>query len=283
MVKLTEPPDLARSAPVKSGFLSIKQGRSGCMPRFFVDPSAICGDRIVLTGDNAHHAAYSLRLAPGDRIKVCDQQTAYLCEMVSFDSETATARILSASPIDTEPPFNARLYQALPKGDKLDTIIQKAVECGVSEVIPFESSRCIVRAKPEAEARKTERRCRIAEEAAKQCGRGIIPVVQPTVSYTEALGSASTADVVIFCYEGEETTPLPTVLQQASTVLEIAEKNGKTPEIAIVIGSEGGFSPEEAAAAQDCGCTLTGLGKRILRTETASGFVLSCLVYALEL
>ena len=253
------------------------------MPRFFVDPSAVSGDKIVLTGDNAHHAAYSLRLAPGDRIKVCDQQTAYLCEMVSFDSETATARILSATPIDTEPPFVARLYQALPKGDKLDTIIQKAVECGVTEVIPFESSRCIVRAKPEAEGRKTERRCRIAEEAAKQCGRGIIPTVRPTVSYAEALASASSADIVIFCYEGNETTPLPTVLRQSAHILETAEKNGRNPEIAIVIGSEGGFSSEEAAAALNRGCVLTGLGKRILRTETASGFVLSCLVYALEL
>ena len=137
------------------------------MPRFFIDPSAVSGDTVTLTGENAHHASYSLRLAPGDRIKVCDQQTAYLCEMVSFDGETATARILSADPIDTEPPFAARLYQALPKGDKLDTVIQKAVECGASGIVPFESERCVVRVKQDAEARKTERRQRIAAEAAK--------------------------------------------------------------------------------------------------------------------
>ena len=118
------------------------------MPRFFVQPSDVRDGTVTLTGENAHHASYSLRLAPGDRIRVCDQQTAYLCEMTSFDGETATARVLSSSPIDTEPPFTARLFQALPKGDKLDTVIQKAVECGVSEVIPFESIRCIVRAKP---------------------------------------------------------------------------------------------------------------------------------------
>ena len=253
------------------------------MPRFFVDPSAICGDRIVLTGDNAHHAAYSLRLAPGDRIKVCDQQTAYLCEMVSFDSATATARILSASPVDTEPPFSARLYQALPKGDKLDTIIQKAVECGVTSVIPFESSRCVVRAKPEAEARKTERRNRIAEEAAKQCGRGMIPSVLPTIAFSEALGDAADADLVLFCYEGSEVTPLPSILKEAAPLLDAAETQGRKPEIAIFVGSEGGFSPEEAAAARSMGAAMTGLGKRILRTETASGFVLSCLIYALEL
>lgn len=253
------------------------------MPRFFVDPADVRDGTVTLTGENAHHAAYSLRLAPGDRILVCDQQTAYLCEMVAFDSETATARILSSSPIDTEPPFLARLYQALPKGDKLDTVIQKAVECGVCEVTPFESSRCIVRAKPEAEARKTERRARIAEEAAKQCGRGIIPTVYPTVTYAAALEAASTADLVLFCYEGNDVTPLPALIEQARPKLDAVTAGGRTPEIAIFVGSEGGFSPDEAAAAKARGCAMTGLGKRILRTETASGFVLSCLIYALEL
>ncbi len=253
------------------------------MPRFFVDSSAICGDTVTLTGDNAHHAAYSLRLAPGDRIEVSDQQTTYLCEMLSFDTRTATARILSASPIDTEPPFTARLFQALPKGDKLDTVIQKAVECGVARVTPFESSRCVVRAKPEAEDRKTERRCRIAEEAAKQCGRGIIPTVDPTVSFAEALRLAEEADLVLFCYEGDGVTPLPAILEQARPSLESIRQADRKPEIAIFVGSEGGYSPEEARAARDMGAAMTGLGKRILRTETASGFVLSCLVYALEL
>ena len=253
------------------------------MPRFFVTPSDVCGDTVTLRGENAHHASYSLRLAPGDKIRVCDQQTAYLCEMVSFDGETATARILSADPIDTEPPFAARLYQALPKGDKLDTVIQKAVECGVTEIIPFESSRCIVRAKPEAEGRKTERRCRIAEEAAKQCGRGLIPTVRPTVTFAQALKAAEGADLALFCYEGQDVTPLPAILEMASPLLETARREGRRPEIAIFVGSEGGFSPEEAAAAREAGFAMTGLGKRILRTETASGFVLSCLIYALEL
>ncbi|MBR6781847.1 MAG: 16S rRNA (uracil(1498)-N(3))-methyltransferase [Clostridia bacterium] len=253
------------------------------MPRFFVAPSDVSGDTVTLTGENAHHASYSLRLAPGDRIRVCDQRTAYLCEMVSFNGEIATARILSADPIDTEPPFTARLYQALPKGDKLDTVIQKAVECGVTEIIPFESSRCIVRAKPEAETRKTERRCRIAEEAAKQCGRGVIPTVRPTVTFAEALRAAGKADLALFCYEGQDVTPLPVILEMADPVLETARREGRRPEIAIFVGSEGGFSPEEAAAAREAGFAMTGLGKRILRTETASGFVLSCLIYALEL
>ncbi len=249
------------------------------MPRFFIHPSDVCDGRVVLTGENAHHAAYSLRLAPGDRIRVCDGQTVYLCALTAFDSETATAEVLSASPIDSEPPFRAHLYQALPKGDKLDTVIQKAVECGVTAVTPFESSRCIVRMKPEAEARKTERRARIAEEAAKQSGRGIIPAVHPTVGFAAMLEAAATADLVLFCYEGEGTRPLRAVLEAAEPTLPADH----VPEIAIVVGAEGGFSPEEAAAALACGFAMTGLGRRILRTETASGFVLAGLVYAFEL
>ncbi len=249
------------------------------MPRFFIEPSDVRDGLVVLTGENARHAAYSLRLAPGDRIRMCDRQTVYLCELVSFDSETATAKIVSSAPIDSEPPFRAHLFQALPKGDKLDTVIQKAVECGVTSIMPFESSRCIMRMKPETEARKTERRSRIAEEAAKQCGRGIIPTVHPTVSFDAMMTVAATYDLVLFCYEGDHTRALPAVLQEA----EMNFPADRPPEIAIIVGSEGGFSPEEAADAETRGFAMTGLGKRILRTETASGFVLAALVYAFEL
>ena len=240
------------------------------MPRFFIAPSAVSGDTVTLTGENARHASYSLRLAPGDRIKVCDQQTAYLCEMVSFDGETATARILSADPIDTEPPFAARLYQALPKGDKLDTVIQKAVECGVSEIIPFESSRCIVRAKPEAEARKTERRQRIAEEAAKQSGRGIIPQVRWAGEYVEALNIANQKELKIFLYETGEREGLDAVLE--------ANKSAKS--VALITGPEGGFAPFEADMARVVGLHVCSMGERILRCETAPVVATTAVMYA---
>ncbi len=234
---------------------------------------------MVLTGENARHIAYSLRLSPGDRVRVCDKQAVYLCELVAFDGETVTAHVLERTVVDSEPSYTAYLYQALPKGDKLDTVIQKAVECGVSGVTPFESSRCIVRMKPEAEARKTERRSRIAEEAAKQSGRGIIPAVEPTVDFSAMLNAAAEADLVLFCYEGGDTRPLPAVLREAESRMP----TDRPPKIAIVIGAEGGFSPEEAAAACARGFCMVGLGPRILRTETASGFVLACLAYAFEL
>ncbi len=256
-----------------------KKGDAAAVPRFFIDSSDIRDGSVVLTGENARHVAYSLRLAPGDRIRVCDQQSVYLCELTAFNGDSATAAIVDAAPIDSEPPYTACLYQALPKGDKLDTVIQKAVECGVFCVTPFESSRCVVRMKPEAEARKTERRARIAEEAAKQCGRGIIPAVTQTVSFHAMLDAAASADLVLFCYEGPDTRPLPAVLADAEPRLPADHP----PKIAIVVGSEGGFSPEEAAEARARGFALVGLGKRILRTETASGFVLAALSYAFEL
>ena len=103
------------------------------------------------------------------------------------------------------------------------------------------------------------------------------------LTFAEALKAVEGVDLALFCYEGQDVTPLPAILEIAGPALDTARAEGRIPEIAIFVGSEGGFSPEEAAAARSAGCAMTGLGKRILRTETASGFVLSCLIYALEL
>lgn len=245
------------------------------MPRFFVGPCDVHEGHVTLTGDNAHHAAFSLRLAVGDVVTVCDQSFSYTCRLTKFDGLTVEAEVLETSPCDTEPPYRVKLFQALPKGDKLDTVIQKAVECGVSEIIPFESSRCMMKSKPDTEDRKTERRARIAEEAAKQSGRGIIPPVRKTVTdYKEVLREAAACDAALFCYEGKGTRPLDVILSQ-----RFPRTDGCVPTIAVLIGSEGGFSLEEAQAAADAGLCMTGLGPRILRTETASGFILACLAY----
>ena len=253
------------------------------MPRFFVTKEQIDepAGLVTITGDDAHHIARSLRMAAGEHITVCDgQKTEYECELLHFeDDRVVTARIVTASPMSTEPPVAVTLYQALPKGDKLDMIIQKAVECGACAIVPFESDHCVVRVKQDAEARKTERRRRIAEEAAKQCGRGMLPSVSETVSFGEMLRLSSQADLVLFCYEGEGTRPLKTLLREKMPGV----LGDHTPTVAIVIGSEGGFSPAEAEKAQNQGFCMTGLGPRILRTETASCFVLSSLVYEFEL
>jgi 16S rRNA (uracil1498-N3)-methyltransferase len=251
------------------------------MPRFFIRQEQIDGEIIRLVGEDAHHMARSLRMAVGDPLTVCDMQgNQYECKVESFsDDKEVAVRILSVSHGDTEPLCNITLFQALPKGDKLDTVIQKTVECGVSSIVPFESERCVVRVKADAEERKTERRQRIASEAAKQSGRGILPKVSETVSFEKMLEAASKAKLPLFCYEGDGTLPLGKVLAQHL----VKDSDGKYPDVAVVIGSEGGFSQEEVRRAKEAGLIPIGLGKRILRTETAPVFALSCIVFATEL
>ena len=249
------------------------------MPRFFIRANQIEDGVVTLMGDDAHHISRSLRMAAGECITVCDmQKNEYECELTDFLPDRVLAKILESRKSDTEPPYHAIVYQALPKGDKLDSVIQKAVECGASEITTFESERCIVRAKGENESKKVERRQRIALEAAKQSGRGIVPAVNATISFSEMCRRAAEADIALFCYEGDGTEPLPVALGKA-----VAKIDKEIPTIALIIGSEGGFSIAEAQKICSLGILPVGLGKRILRTETASGFALACLVYALEM
>ena len=246
------------------------------MPRFFVRQERVYGDSVSIIGEDAHHIARSLRMAVGEEITVCDMQgNEYSCEIESFDEDReVVAKILSQRHSENEPKLYIRLFQALPKGDKLDTIIQKAVECGVSEIIPFQSERCVVKIKNDAEDRKNDRRRKISAEAAKQCGRSVIPDVKNSVSFDEAIAMAAESELCLFCYEGDGTVPLGQILRGYDEL---------PTTVSIVIGSEGGFSLKEVERAKEKGVVLAGLGKRILRTETASGFVLACLVCASEL
>jgi 16S rRNA (uracil1498-N3)-methyltransferase len=246
------------------------------MPRFFVRQERVNDGYISIIGEDAHHIARSLRMAVGDQITVCDMQgNEYACRTSAFDEDReVSAEILESRHSQNEPKIFIRLFQALPKGDKLDTIIQKAVECGVSEIIPFQSERCVVKIKNDAEDRKADRRQRISAEAAKQCGRSVIPEVRASVGFDEAIAMAAESELCLFCYEGDGTLPLGSILRRYEEL---------PASVSIVIGSEGGFSQNEVAKAVEKGVTLAGLGKRILRTETASGFVLACLVCASEL
>ena len=249
------------------------------MPRFFIRKEQVCEGRIEILGDDAHHISRSLRMAAGERITVCDmQKTEYECVLEEFLPDRVVARIESVRQSDTEPPYKVHLFQALPKGDKLDSVIQKSVESGAYSITTFNSERCIAKEKG-VEENKLRRRNKIAYEAAKQSGRGIIPEVSGTVSFAEMLATASSADIKLFCYEGDGTRSLKEVLSESVARLEDVE----IPEISVVIGSEGGFSLNEVKKAEEAGLVPVGLGKRILRTETASGFVLGCICYELEL
>ena len=238
------------------------------MQRFFVNTCDIEQNNIVLTGNNAKHISFSLRMAPGERIVVCDGAgNDCLCEITRITSDSVFCDVIEKKKNEAEPPYRAVLYQALAKGEKMDYIIQKAVEFGVCEIVPFESSRCIAKLREGSAEKKIARWQRIAEEAAKQCGRGIIPRVAEPVSFANALKSAD--GVSFICYESED--------QRSVSELEKAAK------YSFFIGPEGGFSSEEIEASKAMGILPVTLGKRILRAESASGFVLACLSYKNEL
>ena len=252
------------------------------MPRFFVRKDQIENGVVAIFGDDAHHISRSLRMAAGEIITVCDMQKfEYECALEEFLPDRVLARILSEKKCDTEPPFCAELYQALPKGDKLDTVIQKSVECGVSSITTFMSERCIVKEKGDEE-NKLRRRNKIALEAAKQSGRGLVPEVKPTLSFDKMLAEASKADIKLFCYEGDGTRSIREFLAEEKARF-FSENENYVPTISLIIGSEGGFSLAEVEKARAAGFTPVGLGKRILRTETAPLFVLGCVCYEFEL
>jgi len=254
------------------------------MPRFFIGKDAVAASddgkkMVTITGSDAHHIVYSLRMAAGEFVTVCDtQKNEYKCVISSVTLDSVCADVLSESVSDTEPPYRAYLFQALAKGDKMETIIQKAVETGVFAIVPIVTERCIVKVTGDFADKKIPRWQKIAEEAAKQCGRGIIPTVCPPISFAQAAKlTEEKSDISLFCYEGDGTMPLSTILR------DLKRDDGENElSVSIVIGPEGGFGIDEVEAAKKANMTMTGLGRRILRTETASSFVLSCLVYEFE-
>lgn len=245
------------------------------MPRFFVDPSAVENDRIVVRGEDAHHMTRVLRMRAGESVVVCVPGTGTVYETTFVTGgDEVTLSIVSEKRADTEPPYEAVVYQALCKGDKMETVIQKAVETGATRIVPVITSRATVKWDEKDGGRKIERWQKIASEAAKQCGRGRIPTVSAPMRFPEVIGEIASWELPLFCYEGDGVVPLSQCLR---------EYDGVPRRIAIVIGPEGGFAPEEAALAKEAGVRVCGLGKRILRTETAAVFVLSCLSLTYEL
>ncbi len=243
------------------------------MPRFFLSASPESG-YFEITGDDARHISFSLRMRCGEHLVICDGEGFdYDCVIRNIDGQTVKAEILEKRPTVTESPVKIRLYQSVPKGDKFDYIVQKAVELGVSELVPVYSSRCIVKPDAKSEEKRLVRLGKIAEEAAKQCGRGIIPKVLPHMRYAEAIKSVDGS--AFLCYEDEKSYSLKEYL------CEFAKKDEKT--LGFFVGPEGGYAKEEVLLASENGIPSAKLGNRILRSETASGFVLSCIAYALEL
>ena len=237
------------------------------MPRFFVD--SVENDFIEINGDDARHIALSLRMKKGESLVLCDGKGRE-AEAVIREAfpESVVLDITERRDSIAEPKTEVILYQALPKFDKLEYIIQKSVELGVSKIVPVLSSRCISRPDEKTMKKKLERLRKIADEAAKQSGRGKLPEVGELLSFKNAVAEMTKAETPIFFFEHAEY-PLHEIMEK--------RRGGK---IAMMVGSEGGFSEEEAAFAAEKGALIASLGPRILRCETAPVAALSAIMYA---
>lgn len=240
------------------------------MPRFFTQDITEAGG--CITGEDAKHIAKVLRMKVGDELTVCDTKGRdYDCMIEEIGAREVRLKVLSVAPSQSEPDVRVHLYQAMPKVDKMETIIQKAVELGAASITPVMTRRCVSRPDAKSMDKKLVRYNRIALEAAKQCGRGVVPPVLPLLELPQALEQMQRTGCPILFYENA-TAP-------AKQVIAKARESGKELEIAVLIGAEGGFDEDEVALAMERGCHILSLGKRILRCETAPLAALTILMY----
>lgn len=242
------------------------------MHRFIVDPNNIQNGQVKLEGDDLKHLKKVLRLGPGDSINVFDGSgKEYEAKVLTIDKACAIAEIVSSFQTDAEPQIQLTLFQGLPKGEKMDLIIQKGVELGVHKFIPVITDRTVVQLDGKDGKKKAERWSKIAREASKQCRRALVPEVSEPLSFDNAIIESENYDAVLLLYENESKKCLKETLK-CYTI-------NKIKEIALFVGPEGGFTSHEVGKYTNLGFDITGLGKRILRTETAAISVISIIMY----
>jgi 16S rRNA (uracil1498-N3)-methyltransferase len=230
----------------------------------------------VVTGDDAHHITNVMRARVGDSIIVSDGASREALATISdMGKNRVVAAIAEMLPMSAEPAIYVTIAQSLPKGDKMETIIQKGTEIGAVRFIPFISERTVVQYDAKKESKRLERWAKIAKEAAEQAHRNRVPAVEAPLKWNELLQSVGKADAAFFCYEKEAGTMLKQQLRRA-----IAARGGaEGMNVLLIVGPEGGFSEREAREAEAAGCVPVLLGARILRTETAGMVGLTCLLY----
>lgn len=244
------------------------------MQHFFVTPDQVQGDRITILGSDVNHMKNVLRMHIGEQVTINDgNNISYLCRVESYQEDSAILHIEKEQMTDTELSSRIYLFQGLPKQDKMELIVQKAVELGVYEVIPVATKRAVVKLDEKKALKKVARWQQIAEGAAKQAARGYIPKVHDLMNYKEALSYAEDLDVVFIPYE---------LAEGMKETKRLIEEIHPGESIGIFIGPEGGFEVEEVEAAIAMGARSITLGKRILRTETAGLTTLSILMFHLE-
>lgn len=245
------------------------------MYHFFVDPDQIGEKEIQITGKDVKHIKNVLRMQIGEQICLSngEDNREYRCEIVSMAEEEVCAKIMWVEEVGMELPNKIYLFQGLPKSDKMEWIIQKAVELGVYEIVPVATKRAVVKLDLKKEQNKRKRWQGISESAAKQSKRSMIPQIHPVLTFEQAVEYAESLDVKVIPYE---------LAQGMKKTREIFMGIRPEQSVAVFIGPEGGFDEKEVAIAMQHGVTPVTLGKRILRTETAGMAVLSMLVFCLE-
>ena len=246
------------------------------MHHFFVRPEQISGKEAYIEGPDWNHAANVLRVRPGEQVLLSvGEDWNYLCTVREVDraGQRILLSVLEENRDVRELPVKISLYQGLPKSDKMELIIQKAVELGAARVVPVETARCVVKLDRKKAESKRARWQAISESAAKQSGRSVIPEIAMPMKYAAALKEAADSDVRLIPYENAEG------MERTRKILESVQPGQK---IAVFIGPEGGFEETEIRQAEEAGFEAVTLGKRILRTETAGFVVLSLLMAQTE-
>jgi 16S rRNA (uracil1498-N3)-methyltransferase len=240
------------------------------MRRFFVRPEDVGAHELRLRSDEADHLARVLRLGPGVEIAVFDGcGREYVARIERLETTGVVCRILQCAAQPTGPAVAITLGQGLPKAERFEWVIQKTTELGVSDLVPLITDRTVPHASRSHGVGKVTRWQKLAREACKQCGRATVPQLWPPTPLETFLVSFRSAELKLICWEGEATRPLRTVLATSAPVASVA----------VVVGPEGGLSPREVACGEALGFQAVGLGKRVLRTETAGVVAVALLQY----
>lgn len=249
------------------------------MPKFFVTQEQINEEIIKIIGQDVNHIKNVLREKIGNELTICNlsKEQNYLCEIIGISEELIKCKIIKTIENNVESNIKVTIMQGLPKADKMELIIQKSVELGVFNIIPIEMKRCVVKLTDKDKPKKIQRWQKIAEVAAKQCGRDTIPKIENITNLKNICNLLEKYDIVLIAYENEKEN---TLKHELKNIKEKYEK--QEVKIAIIIGPEGGIAPEEVEQLEEYGVKSITLGNRILRTETVALNVLSIIMYELE-
>jgi 16S rRNA (uracil1498-N3)-methyltransferase len=256
--------------------LTLWNGEDDGMQRYFVDPAQFGDREVTIAGEDARHIGRVMRSKPGDKLIVSDGiSREVLAEITIIEPQQVTAAIIEELAASGEPWLQVTVAQSLPKGDKMETVIQKCTEIGAASFLPFLSERTVVQYDSKKEEKRLTRWQKIAKEAAEQAHRSKIPTVELPVKWDKLLVELKNYDLVCLCYEKEDGRQLRDVLKP----FVIGLTPERTVKVAVVVGPEGGFTEAEVEEAEAAGAVSVGLGRRILRTETAAMAALTCIMY----